>query len=81
MSTTQNIDPVQFGRMLSAMERLTVELERTSQTMSAMDNRIEFLESRYAIGKWGVGGLVLMMGFAVFGVKETLYALWRAIAG
>lgn len=78
---TADINPVQFGRMIEALENLTAELKSHRREMGVLNSRVEFLESRYALGKWGVGGLVLVVGFAMFGVKETLRTILQVFAG
>lgn len=78
---TADINPVQFGRMIEALENLTAELKSHRREMGVLNGRVEFLESRYALGKWGIGGLVLVVGFAMFGVKETLRTILQVFTG
>lgn len=76
-----DISPVEFGKMIATMESLRSELAHNRKVTAELTERMEFLESRYALGKWGLGGAVLLVGFALFGVKETLQTLWRVFAG
>ena len=76
-----DISPVEFGKMIATMESLRSELAHNRKVTAELAERMEFLESRYALGKWGLGGVVLLVGFALFGVKETLQTLWRVFAG
>lgn len=78
---TADINPVQFGRMIEALENLTAELKSHRREVGVLNSRVEFLESRYALGKWGIGGLVLVVGFAMFGVKETLRTILQVFTG
>lgn len=78
---TADINPVQFGRMIEALENLTAELKSHRREVGILNDRVEFLESRYALGKWGIGGLVLVVGFAMFGVKETLRTILQVFTG
>lgn len=82
-----SIDPVQFGRMLEAMERLTDEVEAARkdsvetrkamhETTTALVDRIEELESRFLMGKWTLVGVLLAVGTAAIGLKETLGHIW-----
>ena len=81
------IDPIQFGRMIEAMERLTDEVEAARkdsvETRKAMHEtttelvaRIEELESRFLMGKWTLVGIMLAVGTAAIGLKETLGHVW-----
>lgn len=76
---SDGIDPVQFGRLLSSVETLTGQLSETSKqlkenvkAMSALDDRIGELESRYRIGKGVLAGIILGAGFAMKGIWDTL---------
>lgn len=76
------IDPVQFGRLLESQQQLVAsnmllsrKLDQTGETMKALDARIVELESRYRVGKGVIFGVVLGAGFAAKGVVDTLKAL------
>ena len=69
------IDPVQFGRLLASVDQLTETLGETQEAMQALNARIVELESRYAFGKAALTGLIIGAGFAVKGLWETLTGL------
>lgn len=76
------IDLIQFGRLLSSVETLTKQLSETSKqlqenvkAMSSLDDRIVELESRYRVGKGIIAGVILGAGFAAKGFVDTLKAL------
>ncbi len=78
------IDPVQFGRLLESQQQLVAsnmllshKLDQTGETMKALDARIVELESRYRVGKAALTGLIIGAGFAVKGLWETLMGLLK----
>jgi len=76
---SEHIDPVQYGRLLQAMEHLSEQVPALTAQLTDLQDRLAEVESRYRVGKWGLGGLVLGVGFAVFGLKETLALVWKAL--
>lgn len=73
------IDPVQFGRLIEAMDNLSRELKETKQSNEALTARVEELESRWDSGKKGLAVVILVLGFALFGVKETLQSVFKLV--
>lgn len=80
------IDPVRFGQMINAMEGLEKalsatkgELEKVDERLEKLDGRLGTVEERFRLGKAGLIGLVVGMGFALYGIKETLQALWDKV--
>jgi len=73
----EDIDPVQFGRLLASVDNLTETLGETQEAMQALNVRIVELESRYAFGKAALTGLIIGAGFAVKGLWETLTGLLK----
>ena len=66
------IDPVQFGRLLESVEQLAEKLDVATQHVDTFNQRLTDIEGRWKIGKAGLGGLALGVGFAVWGIKDTL---------
>lgn len=69
------IDPVEFGRLAEAMEMLKPELAALREEAAHLSERITELEQRYRIGKGVAFGILIGIGFAVYGVKQTLLKL------
>ena len=67
-----DIDPVQFGRLLESVEQLTEKLDQTSEHLDKVNQRLDELENRWTMGKSGIAGIALGLGFAIWGVKDTL---------
>lgn len=85
-----DIDPVEFGRLLGAMAALqeTIRSDREAreaenaewlEDMKGLKARLDELEGKLRMGKWTGIGLVIGMCFAIFGLKETLQALWDKV--
>lgn len=77
-----DIDPVQFGRLLESQAQLVAsnlllseKLDETGKRVQALDARIVEMESRYRVGKGVIFGVVIGAGFAAKGVVDTLKAL------
>lgn len=75
------IDPVEFGRMLSSVETLTQQLAITNsalrentQSNAALEKRIVELEGRWSSGRGVLVGIIVGVGFAAKGVMETIKA-------
>jgi hypothetical protein len=73
------IDPVQFGQLIATMQHLATKLEETSKSNEALTARVAELESRWDTGKKGLAAVVLVVGFALFGVKETFQTLLKLV--
>jgi hypothetical protein len=73
------IDPVQFGQLIATMEHLAKELKETREANRALAARVEELENRWDTGKKGLVVVILVLGFALFGVKETLQSALRLV--
>lgn len=73
------IDPVQFGQLIATMQHLSEKLEQTSKTNEALTLRVEQLESRWDTGTKGLAVVVLVVGFALFGVKETMQSVLKLV--
>lgn len=81
-----DIDPVQFGQLIQgmkgveeAMRQMTARLGDTDERLESLDGRLETVEERFKLGKAGLVGLVIGAGFALYGVKETLFAIWEKL--
>ena len=73
------IDPVRFGELLEEMRALRRELEGARSDLRAHDERIISLEDRFQFGKGWIIGMVIGLGFAFIGVKQTLYTLFGTL--
>lgn len=73
------IDPVQFGQLIATMEHLSKELKETREANVALAARVAELEDRWDTGKKGLAAVVLVVGFALFGVKETFQSLLKLV--
>jgi hypothetical protein len=76
---SEHIDPVQYGRLLQAMEHLSEQVPELTAQLSNLQDRLADVENRYKLGKVGLGGLVIGLGFAMFGLKESLAMIWKAL--
>ena len=72
----QSIDPVQYGRLLSSVDHLTKQLNATSERLEVLDARLEEIEGRFRVGKGFSIGLLVAIGYAVYGVKELITSLF-----
>lgn len=59
------IDPVQYGQLLARVEALTHQLERVTE-------RLEAIEDKMKAGRGVLIGLVAAAGLAVYGVKGMI---------
>lgn len=73
------IDPVQFGQLIATMEHLSKELKETREANNALAMRVAELENRWDTGRKGLIVVILVLGFALFGVKETLQSALRLV--
>ncbi len=73
------IDPVQFGQLIAEMQHLSKELKETREANNELAKRVSELESRWDTGKKGLAVVVLVVGFALFGVKETMQSVMRLV--
>ena len=69
------ISPVEFGKLIANMTNLTEKLDETSAHVDALNQRMGELEGRWKLGKAGIAGLTLGVGFSLWGVKDTLQKL------
>lgn len=85
-----DIDPVEFGRLLGAMQALreTIASDRQAreaekaewfEEMDGLKTRLDALEGKLRMGKFTGIGLIVGLCFAIFGIKETLQALWDKV--
>lgn len=74
-----DIDPVLFGRLLASVETLQKTIEVATEQNEALAGRVAELESKLDSGRRGLTVIALVAGFAIFGVKETLQALFKAL--
>lgn len=74
-----DFNPVQFGQFLAKVEALTEKLTEAEKSIDALTDRLTQVESRYKVGKGALAGLLVGVGFAVFGVKETLNRIANAL--
>ena len=80
------ISPKEFGELVAEM-RLTrealastkSELVDLSVRQRQLHDDIVDLRQKYNIGKAGLTGIIFGLGFAIFGVKEALQALWKTL--
>ena len=70
------IDLVEFGKMMEGMKHLTSALEASTVREESLALRLSSLEQRFTLGKGGLFGLIIGLGFAIFGIKQTVLALW-----
>lgn len=78
---SDQINPVQFGQMLAELAATREELTRTRLQIDALTTRIGDMEGHWSRGRASLAGLILGLGFAVLGVKQTAVTLWKAVAG
>ena len=78
---SDQINPVQFGQMLAELAATREELTRTRQQIDALTKRIGDMEGHWSRGRASLAGLILGLGFAVLGVKQTVVTAWKAVAG
>lgn len=78
---SDQINPVQFGQMLAELAATREELTRTRLQIDALTQRISDMESHWSRGRASLAGLILGLGFAVLGIKQTVLTAWRAVSG
>ncbi len=66
------IDPIEFGKLLTEVKHLSHQLAEAQRTMDVLTDRLEAVEDRYKLGKAGITGLVIGLGFTIYGLKEGL---------
>lgn len=74
------IDPVEFGRLLSEVRHLSAQLEDANRRMETLANRLGEVEDRYKVGKAAAFGAVMVIGAAVYGVKDMFARIFGAIS-
>jgi len=74
-----DIDPVLFGKLLASMEHNAELLKASSEAITELTGRVAELESKLDTGRKGLTVIALVAGFAIFGVKETLTTLFKAL--
>lgn len=70
-----SIDPIQWGKFLEKVESLTEKLSEAEEKIDGLTKRLDAVENRYQLGKAGVTGLVVGLGFALYGLKEGFMRL------
>lgn len=69
------IDPIEFGRLMAEVRHLSAQLEAANEKMETLSARLSEVEDRYKLGKAGITGLVVGLGFTIYGLKEGLSRL------
>ena len=75
------INPVQFGQMLAELAATREELTRTRVQIDALTKRIGDMEGHWSRGRASLAGLILGLGFAALGVKQTFTAALNLLRG
>lgn len=75
-----SIDPIQWGQFLEKVASLTDKLSEAEDKIDGLTKRLDAVENRYQLGKAGIGGLVVGLGFALYGVKEGFMRLLERLA-
>lgn len=75
------INPIQFGQMLAELAATRTELTRTRAEIESLTKRIADMESHWSRGRASLAGLILGLGFAVVGLKQTLQSVWMVVRG
>lgn len=78
---SDQINPVQFGQMLAELAATREELTRTRVQIDALTQRINDMEGHWSRGRASLAGLILGLGFAILGVKQTFQAFWALLRG
>ena len=78
---SEQINPVQFGQMLAELAATREELTRTRIQIDALTKRIGDMEGHWSRGRASLAGLILGLGFAILGVKQTFSAAWSVLRG
>ena len=74
------IDPVEFGRLLAEVRHLSAQLEDANKRMETLATRLGEVEDRYKVGKAAAFGALLVLGAAVYGIKDLFGRLIGALA-
>ncbi len=77
---TGQIDPLLVGKMIQQLEHLSDQLEKTEKQMETLAKRLEAVEEKYRFGKAAAFGALLVLGAAVYGVKDMLGRALGALA-
>lgn len=75
------INPIEFGKMLAELSATRHELTQTRIQIDALTQRIADMESHWSRGRASLAGLILGLGFAILGVKQTFSAAWSVLRG
>jgi len=78
---SEQINPVQFGQMLAELAATREELARTRHQIDELTKRIGDMEGHWSRGRASLAGLILGLGFAVLGLKQTFSAVWSVLRG
>lgn len=78
---SNEIDPIQFGRMLAELAATREEMTRTRVQIDALSQRIGDMEGHWSRGRASLAGLVLGLGFAVLGIKQALVSIMTVLRG
>jgi hypothetical protein len=73
------IDPVQFGKLIAQVQHLSEQLERAQASMNVLSERLGEVEDRYKVGKAAAFGAVLVLGAAVYGIKDIFARMIGAL--
>jgi len=73
------IDPLMFGQMMQQIAHLSAQLERAETRMETLSTRLGEVEDRYKLGKAAVFGAVMVLGAAMYGIKDMFARVVDAV--
>ncbi len=75
-----SIDPIEFGKLLQEVRHLSAQLEDANERMETLAKRLGDVEDKYRFGKAAAFGAVMVLGAAVYGVKDLFARIFGALA-
>ena len=73
------IDPVQFGRLLGAVETLTKNVESLSKEVKELDEKLSNVRMVFFGSKWFAVGVILVSGIGGAGATRLVEHLFTKV--
>lgn len=81
MSEGDGFGAFEFGVAVSKLTAVIERIEDIAKRQEAHTDRISAIESKFTLGKGAVFGLLIGLGFMLYGVKQTLVTIAKQFIG